>query len=161
MYTHITRDDRICIALMLRQGKSYTAIGRELGKHRTTIMREIQRNSDDEGNYRVSFAQKRARKRRKESKEKERIIENNGEVRKEVLTYLKRDWSPEQIAGVFHTVSHMTIYRYLERHPSLKKYLRRGGKKRRKYGTKGKKSRYQLNKRSIHERPYYDRSIGH
>ena len=162
MYTHITRDDRICIALMLRQGKSYTEIGRELGKHRTTIIREIQRNSDDERNYRVSSAQKKTRKRRKESKREERIIENNEKIRREVLTYLKRDWSPEQITGVFHTVvSHMTIYRYLERHPSFKKNLRRRGKKRRKYGTKWKKSRYQLNKRSIHERPNYDGSIGH
>ena len=46
----------------------------------------------------------------------------------------------------------MTIYRYIGRHPELKRYLRRQGRKRRNYGTKSNLSRYQANKRSIHER---------
>ncbi len=47
----------------------------------------------------------------------------------------------------------MTIYRFIGRFPELKKSLRRQGKKRRKYGTKANLSRYQANKRSIHNRP--------
>jgi IS30 family transposase len=54
----------------------------------------------------------------------------------------------------------MTIYRYLERTPYLKQYLRRRGRKRRRYGTKRIPSRYQANKRSIHERPRIT-SLGH
>jgi IS30 family transposase len=48
----------------------------------------------------------------------------------------------------------------LERNPHLKQYLRRQGKRRRRYGTKRIPSRYQANKRSIHERPPIQ-SIGH
>jgi IS30 family transposase len=73
---------------------------------------------------------------------------------------LQQDWSPDQIVQRCGVSSVSSIYRYLERNPSLKQYLRRGGKRRRKYGTKRIPSRYQANKRSIHERPSIN-TIGH
>ena len=78
-----------------------------------------------------------------------------------MLKYLRKDWSPEQICGVFKTVSHTTIYRYIDRNPKYKALLRRHGKKRRKYGTKANLSRYQANKRSIHERGALPAVVGH
>jgi len=152
MYKHIKRDDRVCIALMLKQNCTYTEIGKELGFHRITISREIKRNSNESEIYQVSFANKQAKEKRKLSKINERIIDNDIGLKNKVIKYLKRDWSPEQIADTLKLSSHMTIYRYLIRNPELKKYLRRQGKKRRKYGTKTNLSRYQANKRSIHER---------
>lgn len=153
MYKHIKRDDRVCIALMLRQKYTYTDIAKELNFHRTTISREIKRNSDENGIYKVCFAHKKACIKRKLSKVNKRIIDNNTKIRKKIIKYLKNDWSPEQIEGVFKLTSHMTVYRYVDRNPELKKYLRRHGKKRRKYGTRLNLSRYQANKRSIHTRP--------
>jgi len=160
MHKHIKRDDRVCIALMLRQGHTYTEIGKELGFHRTTISREIKRNSD--GIYKVTVADRQSKKRRESSKVKERIIENNSKLKREIHKYLKKDWSPEQINGVFNLASHMTIYRYINRSsPEMKKYLRRQGKQRRKYGTRANLSRYQAGKRSIHDRPEYNYTKGH
>ncbi len=154
MHKHIKRDDRVCIALMLKQDYTHTEISKELDFHRTTISREIERNSDKNGIYRVHTANKRAKENRRNSKTKKRIIDNNKEIKSKVIKYLKQDWSPEQCSEVFGITSHMTIYRYIGRHPELKKYLRRQGKKRRKYGTKLNLSRYQANKRSIHERSF-------
>ena len=128
-------------------------IAEVLGMHRTTIAREIARNSDPDGHYDARRAHKRAIKRRKESKVSYRIIDTNTSVRKMIHTQLKERLSPEQIEGRFGKVSFMTTYRYVERNPHLKKHLRRRGRRRRKYGTKCILSRYQANKRSIHDRP--------
>ncbi len=160
MYKQITRDDRVCIALLLRKQYSHKGIALELGFHRTTITREIKRNSVN-GEYEVWCAQRKTRDRRELSKTKYRTIENNTRGRCLVLKYLRKDWSPEQICGVFKTVSHMTIYRYINRNPKYKVLLRRHGKKRRRYGTSGVLSRYQANKRSIHERGALPAVVGH
>jgi len=145
----------------LNKGYSYGQIGKELGFHRTTIHREVERNKASEGIYKAKSAQKKYRERRKNSKTRKRILENNTEVRKSVIKHLKNNLSPEQIDGTYHIVSFMTIYRFLERNKGLKKYLRRQGKKRRKYGTRSIQSRYQASKRSIHERDKDVRVIGH
>jgi len=151
MHKHIKRDDRVCIALMLKQGYTHTDIAKELSFHKSTISREIERNSIN-GIYKVSLANKKSKERRKYSKINYRIIDNNLNLKRKIKYYLKKDLSPEQIEGTFDLCSHMTIYRYIDRHKELKRYLRRQGKRRRKYGTKANLSRYQANKRSIHTR---------
>lgn len=161
MHTHIKRDDRVCIALLLQKGFSHTEIARELNFHRTTITREIKRNSTNSGTYYVKQAHKKAVERRKDSKNEYRLIDTNKVLKKEIVKYFKKDWSPEQIDGRLNLASFMTIYRFVNRNPELKKYLRRQGKKRRVYGTKGMQSRYQANKRSIHERSKLLVGIGH
>ena len=151
MHKHIKRDDRVCIVLMLKQGYTNIDIAKELNFDKSTISREIKRNSRD-GIYRVSFANRKSKERRKYSKVNYRIIDNNFKLERKVKYYLKKDLSPEQIEGTHSLCSHMTIYRYVSRNPKLKIYLRRQGKRRRKYGTKANLSRYQANKRSIHIR---------
>lgn len=152
MHTHLNRDDRACIALLIRRGETYAGIAESIGVHRTTIVRELERNSDSNGHYDARRAQKRARERRRGAKTGRRLIDTNTALKKAVVSQLKERYSPEQIEGRGTDVSFMTIYRYLDRHSSLKKHLRRRGKKRRRYGTKRIPSRYQANKRSIHER---------
>jgi IS30 family transposase len=158
MHKHIKQSDRVCIELLLKKGATYKEIGEDLGFHRTTIQREIFRNKDSGGRYRVRIAQRKCRKRKRDSKIKYRMLDNNIELRKNVLKHLKLDWSPEQISGLCTNTSCMTIYRYLDRNTELKRYLRRCGRKRRKYGTKWIPSRYQASKRSIHSR-CIDKSI--
>jgi transposase, IS30 family len=153
MHRHITKDDRVCIALLVRNDESVGVIADMIGVHRITIVREIMRNSDTCGHYDARRAHRRAQERRAKAKVSYRMIDTSGALTKLVRRELERRRSPEQIEGRFHVVSFMTIYRYVRRHPELKHHLRRRGKKRRRYGTKRIPSRYQASKRSIHERP--------
>lgn len=160
MHRHITKDDRVCIAALIRRNESYGQVADTIGVHRTTVAREISRNSDAHGHYDARYAHKCATKRREKAKASYRMIDTDPCLTKLVHRELKRRRSPEQIEGRFHTVSFMTVYRYVERNPELKEHLRRRGKKRRRYGTKRIPSRYQANKRSIHERPVRS-GLGH
>ena len=160
MHRHLNKEDRACIAALLRKQYSYSDIARVLVVSHTTISREIERNSDLDGTYDARRADKRARQRRAKARVGYRLIDTNPELEKLIITQLKTDWSPDQIVYRCRVSSVSSIYRYLERNPSLKQYLRRQGKKRRRYGTKRIPSRYQANKRSIHERPPV-KTIGH
>lgn len=42
---HLTLDDRATIEISLREGKSFTEIGKELGKDPSTISKEIKNHS--------------------------------------------------------------------------------------------------------------------
>jgi len=160
MHKHLNREDRVCIALLLRKGETHADIAESIGVHRTTISREVKRNSDSNGNYDARRARIRARERRRNSKVQYRTIDTNKSLQQKIHAELKKRLSPEQIEGRGARISFMTIYRYLDRKPFLKKHLRRRGKKRRRYGTKRILSRYQASKRSIHERPVFT-GLGH
>lgn len=158
MHRHINKQDRACIAALLRKSYSYSEIGRVLGFHPSTISREVRRNSTD--TYRVHTAHRQARQRRLSALAAYRLIDTDANLESLVIQHLKQDWSPDQIERRLNVSSASSIYRYLDRNPDLKRYLRRHGKRRRKYGTKRIASRYEANKRSIHERPTIF-SIGH
>lgn len=158
MHQHLNQSDRACIAALRRKEYSYSAIARVLEVHPSTISREVRRNSS--GSYRVYQAQRCARHRRANARAGYRLIDINLVLKETVITHLKQDWSPDQIVERCGVSSISSIYRYLDRNPPLKQYLRRGGKRRRKYGTKRIPSRYQANKRSIHERPAI-KTVGH
>lgn len=160
MHRHLNKEDRACIAALLRKQYPYSDIARILGVNHTTISREVERNSDPDGTYNARRADKRARQRRAKVRTEYRLIDTNPELEKLIITQLKADWSPEQIVYRCGVSSVSSIYRYLERNQDLKQYLRRQGKKRRRYGTKRIPSRYQANKRSIHERPPVQ-TVGH
>ncbi|KXJ98455.1 MAG: hypothetical protein UZ19_OD1000729 [Parcubacteria bacterium OLB19] len=158
MHRHLNKEDRACIATLLRKRYLYSEIARILDVSPSTISREVQRNS--KGHYDVRLAQRQARLRRCSARDKYRLIEAKPQLEKEIIKHLKQKWSPEQIEHRTALVSDSSIYRYLERHPTLKRYLRRSGRRRRRYGTKRIPNRYQANKRSIHDRPIV-KSIGH
>lgn len=158
MHRHLNKQDRACIAALLRKQYSYSAIAQILEVHPSTISREVRRNSGDL--YKVHQAHRRAQQRRVCARMKYRIIDTNPVLERDIITGLKQDWSPDQIVKRYGVSSVSSIYRYLERQPQLKQYLRRGGRRRRKYGTKRIPSRYQANKRSIHDRPPIQ-NIGH
>lgn len=44
-YSHLTSKDRIAISTLLRAGHSKAFIAKQLGVHRSTIYREVDRNS--------------------------------------------------------------------------------------------------------------------
>jgi IS30 family transposase len=122
------------------------------------MSREVRRNSV--GEYRVYQANRQSIQRRAKARIKYRLIDTNQELEETTIKHLKHDWSPDQIVQRCGISSVSSIYRYLDRNRQLKSYLRRHGKRRRKYGTKRIPSRYQANKRSIHTRPDIN-TIGH
>ena len=139
-YTQITRDERAIISDLWIKGKSYYYIAKWLKRKYDTIRDEIERNGEIDQFGKLIYSSKKAHKkylnRRKQSKEKERIIENNFEIENAITKLItKEQLSPEEIAGRYDTVSHQTIYNWIYRMTDfeLKKdivsNLRRKGKK--------------------------------
>ena len=54
---YLSEQERIVIADLLRAGRSARGIARELGRSPSTVSREIERNSDAHGRYRLHHAE--------------------------------------------------------------------------------------------------------
>ncbi len=146
-YTQISYEERVIIADLLRKNKSYYYIAKWLNRKYDTIKKEVERNSVEniygETVYRAKDAHKLYLKRRKKSKEKCRIIENNKDIEDKIFHLItQRQLSPEQISNRYKTVSFQTIYNWIyrikdkERKRKLLDNLRRQGKKYRKNKSK-------------------------
>ena len=154
MYTHITRDDRVVIGDGLRRSESCATIGDRIGKDKSTVWREVYRNRDPGGQYRVWSADRGARQRRKYAKYRERKIENDTELEKRIEIRLHPLISPEVVAHEVG-IAHECIYAWIARsRPDLTSRLPQRGKKRRIYGRKrAHKQGWTKHVRSIDERP--------
>ena len=115
---HLTKEQRYQIKAYLDCKKTKTFIANALEVHKSTICREIKRNSRKNGSYNPDFAEELARER------KERFTYNRKftpTVEKFILDKLvKEQWSPEQIVGYCKVnnipmVSHERIYIYLRK----------------------------------------------
>jgi IS30 family transposase len=159
-YRQITFEERYTLGLLRRQGLSPAAIARVLGRHRSTIGREVHRNrATSDGTYRPQLADWYARGRRARSRRNRRFA--TAELRR-VRTLLEQQWSPEQIAGSLRRqgilrISHETIYRYIwaekRQGGTLYTHLRGARKQRRKrYGRYDSRGRL-AGKRPISARP--------
>lgn len=128
---HLTKEQRYQIKAYLNCGKSKVYIANELKVDKSTIYREIKRNSKKRGNYNPNFAQELSTER------KERFSSNRKftpPVEKYVRKQIEQEqWSPEQIVGYCKTqnipmVSHERIYAYIRENKkqggNLFKYLR-------------------------------------
>jgi IS30 family transposase len=159
-YHQITAAERYTLGLLRQQGYRPAAIARVLGRHRSTIGRELQRNrTAHDGAYRPQVADWYARGRRSRSRRHRRF----GRAAWRLVTRrLERLWSPEQIAGRLGRegrlrISHETIYRYIwadkRAGGTLYTYLRGAQKRRRKrYGAYDSRGRL-AGKRPISTRP--------
>lgn len=158
-YSQLTLDDRINIYIGLQQNFTYQEIAKQLGKDKSTISREIKRNSGKRG-YRYKQAHQFTLTRKMNAK---KFIRLKPSLQRLIEKKIKDDWSPEQISGWlgekgYIKISHETIYRmvYLDRDlgGDLYKHLRQSNRKRRKsYGT-GKTLKGSIKNRiSIHQRP--------
>jgi|SRR5687768_2167371 len=115
-YHQITSEERYILATLRRQGLNQSEIARELGRHRSTICRELKRNSARwDGHYRPSKAIERTAGRRARSRRNQRFT--RADLRP-VESLLRELWSPEQICGRLRDslrISHETIYRHVWR----------------------------------------------
>ncbi len=158
-FQHLTVEEREEIAIGLANGENLSEIARRLGRHRSTVSREIRRNRLQNRKYRGNLAQKICDQRQSKSRKKE--ILKNDDIRRYVREKLFERCSPEQIAGRMKiecpgwTTNHESIYRYIySRAPELVEYLRQGRKKRLIKGfTKNKRCVRVPNRVMIEERP--------
>jgi len=157
-YSVLKPDERGEIMIGLRSGESIRSIGRQLGRHPSVILREIKANSTEDGRYQSYWAQKRSERRRRSSRQRERIADR--QIRSYVHEKLKEGWSPEQIAGRICLerpqahLSHETIYQYVfKTGRNLTQYLQCGRKKRRKRIHKRTKRILIPYRTGIEERP--------
>lgn len=145
---------------MRKRNFSMGEIAAVIGKHKSTISRELRRNCDRRsGRYDADLAQRKCERRQKGKPHRVRFTE---EVRLRVEAMLREDYSPEQIVGRcklegLECVSVETIYQHVwgdkRRGGDLHTHLRRKGRKYRKRGAK-KDSRGVIRDRvSIDERP--------
>tara|TARA_B110000238_G_scaffold198405_1_gene242963 strand:+ start:518 stop:1543 length:1026 start_codon:yes stop_codon:yes gene_type:complete len=124
--SQINQAQRYTIEVLLKQGISKSEIASSLGKHRSSIYRELTRNSDARNKeYRSRLAQDKTDVRHKEKKKHQRFT---SQVKAFVVNQLAIELSPEQIKGLakdrgFTCVSHETIYQYIWKDKSENGYL--------------------------------------
>lgn len=165
-YTHLTTDERIALMLMKSQGLSLRAISRHLGRHVSSLSRELKRNHTH-NRYDAVQACTLARQRRSKPRRPCRLLPGS-ELFQGIAKMLRRGWPPQQIAArlkqqwpdspEFH-VSHESIYLAIYAYPrgelkrQLISYLRQGrGKRRLRTVSEGRRERYPADL-SIHLRP--------
>jgi len=154
-YKQLTREQRYQIKVLLQTGRKQAEIARVLGVHKSTIQREIKRNSGQRG-YRPNQADELATQHR-QGKSKARI---SAEIWGLVEEKIKEDWSPEQISGRLKlegvSISHERIYQHIYSDKrtggTLWKHLRRQKKYRKRAGGRDRRGKIP-NRRSIDERP--------
>ena len=118
MATHLTLAERYQIQAMRRFGAGHNQIARSLGRSRSTIDREVERNLGTDGRYNGDHADAFARARlRSRGRANARRIDPAIWAR--VRNDLAQHWSPEQIAGRLRLensplrVSHESIYTHV------------------------------------------------
>jgi IS30 family transposase len=156
-YTRINKENRFEIYELKHSGFSIRKMAEIIGKHPSTISRELKRNLGQRG-YRPDQANAKADARKKISK---KFIKMTSNLIETIKIMLQQDWSPEQISGILKkkgiNISHERIYQHIWADKKLGgilyKHLRHGHKKR--YRKRGaKETRGQIkNKISIHDRP--------
>ena len=160
-YHQITPAERYTLATLRKQVPTLSTadIARLMGRHRSTIAREIARNrSRHDGAYRYSQAQEQTNGRRSRSRRNSRFDAAAWDL---VIGLLREGLSPEQVSGRLRRegrleISYESIYRFIRRDK------RRGGRlflllrlppKWRKHHAGAEKRGRLAGKRHISERP--------
>ena len=153
-YSRVSYETRCQISAYLQAQFRVVDIAKKLSLHKSTIYREIKRNSFRK-RYLPRTADNKAIYRRRTCRRKKVL---KGDIEKKVLDKIYLFWSPEQIVGRLKKenqeyVSVETIYKYIRNNRPLKKYMRfmpKGGSGRLKQRSEARRSRL-----SIHKRPSF------
>lgn len=158
-YHQLTPEDRYTLSALRKEGRNQSEIALRLGRHRSTISRELKRNSNSKGVYRPSKAIARTNGRRSRSRRNQQFSMVHYRA---VDVLIRKQWSPEQVCGYLRqenilSISHETIYRHIwnDRRSGgdLHEHLRGSRKRMRKqYGSRDGRGRL-AGKRHISERP--------
>ncbi|MBI4067060.1 IS30 family transposase [Candidatus Gottesmanbacteria bacterium] len=177
-YKHLTIYERETLSQLLLRGGSLGEIAKAMGRHKSTLSREISNGKLGRSGYRALTSQAFVEERKHISKKPRKIL-NNPVLEEYIQTGLRKHWSPEQIANRLKLeypsdssmhISHESIYTYLyvlprgELRKELLSCLRQERRLRRKRGNTHSKRGQIPNMISIEERPkeVEDRSVpGH
>jgi len=128
-YHHVTREERSQIRLLKAMRYCPSEIAKKLNRHRSTILREIKRNSGPRS-YHTKQADRKATDRRSKVSRKPKKM--TPELRERIVNGIKEGWAPEQVSGYLKvegtTISHESIYKIIredkEAGSDLYKHLR-------------------------------------
>jgi len=171
-YKHFSSNERFYLEQRLSFGDSVYKIAKELGRHKSSLYNEINRNTDQSfGFYSGLRADNIAKERQALTVRKQKFFANVDKKTMELInTEFKVRSSPDQISAKLKNdlhveVSQQTIYRHVwcDRDNGGKLYedLRRRGKK---YRIKSAKKETIKNKQSIEKRALFnvlEKEIGH
>lgn len=144
-YTHFTSDERDALQVLLAREIDIGILARMLGRHPSSIFRELARNSIH-GLYISGKADTKAANRRKHCRPMP--VRQNKPLMKCVERLLKKEFSPDEIVGRIileqrhpdWNISHETIYKHIydeaKKGKDLRPHLRQGRKHRRKRSLK-------------------------
>lgn len=142
-YRHITKTERLEVAVLKRRGYCLREIARVLKRSPGTISEEMKRNST-RGHYDPEKAQHKAYVKRKYSKYQGMKIVGDNQLRTYVENKIRDEWSPEEIAGRLKEVnqkikyaSRGAIYKFVYSAYGrlLERHLRYHGKRRKPRGS--------------------------
>jgi IS30 family transposase len=160
---HLTLSDREVLAQRHARGEHPADIAQELGRHVSSVYREVKRNATN-GHYYPARAQTLADQRRRASKRPWKL--ENPALRQYVQHKLCQYWSPEQISGRLKIdfpdqatlrISPQGVYDWIARQKASgaawHTYLRQSHRKRRKrYGSRESRGRI-VDRVGIEDRP--------
>ncbi len=159
-YTHLNEEERVLISHYHDNAISIGEIGRRLDRNKSSISRELRRNSNKE-EYKPGTAKRRYLARRK----KGRRIDKDASLRSYILERLHEGFSPELIALRLKTFGDLEEISYIN-HESIYQWLYLPAQKKEKlyklllchHGRRGRRKRVHRGKVkervSIHERPF-------
>ena len=157
-YHQLTSGERYMLHTLKMQGCKNAEVARKLGRHRSTIGRELKRNRRI-GRYRPDEAEEMTRGRRTKSRRRWYFTDQQLSL---AIRLLREEWSPQQVSDWFKrhrifSISHQTLYRYIWYDHffggTLYKHLRQAEKRRRKRYGSGDSRGVMRGKRHITERP--------
>lgn len=161
-YIQLTQKERYRLEFLIQEKSNQKMMAEKLGRHKSTISRELKRNRDTSGEYLAEMALELE----KAVGRKKRILPTKFTevVKEQIETRLSDGWSPEQISAHLKreyriSISHELIYQYINKDRKdggnlYTKLPRRGNK----YKKRNIKARWKIwktaaKRRSITERP--------
>ena len=166
-YCHLSSEERYVISYLVLNDLSLREIGRRIGRHHSTISREIKRNRPtyaDDAVYWYDAAQQYADQRKAKARHWRK--KSNKQLVHYVQSKITDDWSPEEICGrlivdypnnKLMRISYEAIYRWIYTDAvnggNLYTHLRRCHKKRRKQRRYGSLRGLIPGRISIRQRP--------
>ena len=158
MYKHLTREQRYGIYLGKQKGETLEMIARSIGVNKSTVSREIKRNSTPNGRYVWNKAHDMAESRQRHTPGNRGLAMT---LKWRVIELIKTEqWSPRQISGRLRlegiNISHEAIYNLIRNDESgeLAFHCRHKMKyKRKAYRRHETKATNIRNRISIHQRP--------
>ena len=156
-YRHFKDSDRVQLATLRDAGHSVMDIAKRLNKSKSSIYREISRNS-----YWSKYSAKHAGQLYLKRRAKKRLIEKNIDIQEKVLKLLYKHYSPYQISVTLDKeyqidISHESIYQFIYSEPGrkagLSQWLPRRHKKRKNRARHKEKKIAIPNRNPIKNRP--------